>query len=242
MFCQKCGTQIPDNVTVCASCGTAVPAAGAAPATGPNPASVAADKVKEASRGAVQALKMFASNPVGGMPGAFEGLGARALSVGITFGVVVALCFLLGIYRFLGQFSGGFGETIKGLGFGGFIKALVVTLVPFVTLAGASFLVRQVFRGAGGLGYDSFIAGASLLPFGGVALVAGVLGFGNYDVIMVCGLFAVCLTVLMLFSGLTRISRISERAATIAIPLMLIVSGWLSKVIYKAMFERGFVT
>jgi hypothetical protein len=225
----------------CSSCGTAVAGTGAAPATpgGPNPAALAADKVKAASKDALQAFKMFASNPVGNLAAAFEGLGSRALAVGIAFGVVFALCLLLGIYRFFGQFTGGFFEAIKMLKFGGFLKALVFGVVPFVTLGAGSFIVRQAFRGGGGLGYDSFIAGASLLPFGGVALVATIVGFGNYDIIGVFALFAVCLTVLMLFAGLTRISRISERLATLAIPIMVIVSAWLSKVIYLAMFKRG---
>jgi hypothetical protein len=49
--------------------------------------------------------------------------------------------------------------------------------------------------------------------------------------------FALCLTVLMLFAGCTRISAISERLATISVPLMLLLSGWLTKVVYAAMMN-----
>jgi hypothetical protein len=41
----------------------------------------------------------------------------------------------------------------------------------------------------------------------------------------------------MLFAGCTRISAISERLATIAVPLMLLLSGWLTKVVYAAMMN-----
>jgi hypothetical protein len=223
MFCQKCGTQIPDNAVACSSCGVST-------AT-PNPTALAADKVRVASKDALQAFKMFASNPVAGLSVAFESLGqARALGVGITFGVLFSLCFLLGIYRLLPEWG-------RPPGFGGFIKTLVVAVVPFISLFGAGVLGRKAFRGEGGFGHDSFIAGASLLPFGFVALLAAILGLGNMEVITVVTLFAVCLTILMLFAGLTRIYKISERSATMAVPLMLIASSWLSKIIYAAMLS-----
>lgn len=224
MFCQKCGAQIPDNATACSNCSASVAA--------PNPAAVAADKVKAASKDALQAFKLFASNPVGDLSVAFEILGqARALGVGIAFGAAFALCVLFGIYRLLGEWG-------RPHGFSGFIKILVVAVVPFISLFGASVLGRKAFRGEGSFGHDSFIAGASLLPFGFVALLAGILGLGNIEVIAVFTLFAVCLTILMLFAGLTRICKLSERAASIAVPLMLIASAWLSKIIYTAMLKE----
>ena len=43
----------------------------------------------------------------------------------------------------------------------------------------------------------------------------------------------------MLFAGLTRICKLSERAATVAVPLMLLVSVWLTKTIYFKMLESA---
>lgn len=224
MFCQKCGTQIPENAVACSSCGVS--------AAAPNPTALAADKVKVASKDALQAFKLFASNPVAGLSVAFESLGqSRALGVGITFGALFSLCVLFGVYRLLGEWG-------RPHGFSGFIKILVVAVVPFISLFGASVLGRKAFRGEGGFGHDSFIAGASLLPFGFVALLAGILGLGNIEVIAVFTLFAICLIILMLFAGLTRICKLSERAATIAVPLMLIASAWLTKIIYTAMLKE----
>ena len=112
MFCQKCGTQIPDNAVACSSCGVS--------AAAPNPTALAADKVKVASKDALRAFKMFASNPVAGLSVAFESLGqARALGVGITFGALFSLCVLFGIYRLLPEWG-------RPPGFSGFIKILIL--------------------------------------------------------------------------------------------------------------------
>ena len=224
MFCKKCGAQIPDNAIACSGCSTLV--------EGTNTATMAADKVKAASKDALQAFKLFVSNPVGGLSGAFESLGqSRAFGVGLIFGAVFALCVLLGIYRLL-------PEWVRPQGFTGFIKILVVSVVPFVSLFGATVVARMSFRGEGGFGHDSFISGASSLPLGCLVLLSSILGAGNIEVIAVLMLFAVCLTILMLFAGLTRICKMSERAVTIAIPLILLASAWLSKIIYVALLKE----
>jgi zinc-ribbon domain len=225
MFCQKCGTQIPENAAACPAC--------SASTTAPKPANDGSEQIKAASKDALKAFKLFALNPVGGLSVAFESLGqARTVGVGIVFGIAFALCLLFGVYRLLP----GWGRP---QGIAGFFKILVVAIVPFVSLLGASIVARKAFRANGDLGHDTFIAGASLLPFGCVALLAAILGFGNIEVISVFALFAICLTILMLYAGLTRISKLSEQAATLAVPLMLIASAWLSKIIYTAMLKNA---
>ena len=223
MFCKNCGSQIPDNAPACPSCG--------ASALAVSPAAVAVDKAKAASKDALQAFRIFVSNPVGGLSVAFDALGpVRSLGAGITFGVVFALCIVLAAYRVLPAWG-------RPPGFSGFLKILVVSVVPFVSLLGACIAVRKAFRGAGLWGHDCFIAGATLLPFGFLALLAAVLGILNAEVITALALFAASLTILMLFAGLTRICKMSERASTLAVPLMLIASAWLSKVIYAALLK-----
>jgi serine/threonine protein kinase len=211
MFCQKCGMQVSAKAVGCSRCGESIAA--------PNPAALAADKVKAASKDAWQAFKLFASDPVAGLSAAFESLGqASALGAGIVFGALFALCVIFEIYQLLPVW-------IRP----GFIDILVIAVVPFISLLGAIALGRKAVSGEGGFAADSFIAGASLLPFGVVMLVAGLVGLGNFEAIAVFTLFASCLTILMLFAGLTRICKISERAATILVPLLLIVTAWLSE-------------
>jgi hypothetical protein len=121
------------------------------------------------------------------------------------------------------------------LGADSFFRVLIGAAVPFVGLTGAAFGLRTIARGQGSLGEDAFLAGASLLPFGVAVFLAGVLGLGNLEMIVLLLVFTLCFTVMMLFAGLTRIYRLSERLASIGVPVMFLVTGWLSKVIYAAL-------
>ncbi len=194
---------------------------------------VAAQRVEAASKDAWRAFKLFLPNPVPGLPAALETMGKKgALRAGIAFGAAFALCFLLAAYRVLPDWN-------RPSGLIGFIKILVVAVAPVFSLFAASVLTRKAFRAAGGVADDSFISGASSLPFGCLALVAAILGPGNMQLIAPCALFAGCITILMLFGALTRIGKISERGATLAVPLILIAATWLSKVTYAALLQHS---
>ena len=224
MYCQKCGNQIQDGATTCPQCSAVV--------TAPNPAAMAADRVKAASRDAVKALKLFVTNPVAGLSVAFDALGeTRALAAGIVFGVTCSLLVVLASYRLLPEWG-------RPHGFTGLLKILIAATVPVVSLFGATLLARKSFGGKGSVGHDSFISGAASLPFGIVAILGAVLGLGNIEVISLFAIFALCTTILMLFAGLTRINKTSERAATLAVPLMLVATAWLSKIIYAALLKE----
>ena len=226
MFCPKCGTQLPDGSIACSSCGTsfAAPRAGAA-------AGVAGERMKAASADAFGAFKTFMGNPVGGLADAYAALGpAKAMGVGLTFGVVFAVCTMIATYRIM---------PFRPDGAKGFFLILLFAVIPFIALMVSALAVRTVFRGEGAPGSDSFLAGAALLPFGFFLIIASLVGLGSIDLLYFLSLFAVCLTILMLFAGITRIYRISERGATIAIPIMLIATAWLSKVIYGMVLRQA---
>ena len=209
------------------------PATGAPPPPppAPNQGSVAADKALAASKDAWGAFKMFATNPVGGLPAAYESLGkSRAFGVGIAFGAASAVFLLLMSYRITSAF--GFGHN-----FDFFIKALMFSLVPFVSLWAASIGARLVFGGKGDFGQDCFIAGSAMLPILIDAILAVIFGGNAPQFISVCTVFAFCLTVLMLFSGLTRISKISERAGAFGVPSVIVVAFVLTYLLYKAMLN-----
>ncbi len=225
MFCQKCGSAIADTATACPSCNTPI-----AP-TKPAAASAAvADTVKATSKDALAALKTLAGNPVGGLPPVYYALGdAKALRTGIAFGVVSLICFLLGGYLLLPPFVK--EDLFEFLGFGGVMKSLLFGIVPFGCTAVGSLGVRKVLGGRGTLGSDCFIAGAALLPMSFCMLLSGILGFGNFEVIGILTVFAGCIGILMLFSGYTRISKLSERAGSFAVPIVVVLNAWLAKVI-----------
>jgi hypothetical protein len=193
---------------------------------------MAAVNVKGASTDAWQAFKQLVTNPVAGLSSAFEGLGeGRALGAGVVFGAVFALAMLFAAYRIM--------PMVRPQGFSGFIKALLFAIVPFVTLGAATMAARSVFGGSGGLAHDAFVAGATLLPVALVMILGALLGYGNFNITYMLLIFALILSVLMLNAGLTRIAKISERAASIAVPLVVILSGWLCKVIYAALIQSA---
>ena len=92
-----------------------------------------------------------------------------------------------------------------------------------------------MFGGGGGFDQDCFIAGAAMLPVTVVGVLEDVLGGGAPGFIGICTVFAFCLTVLMLFSGLTRIAKIGERAATFAVPCVIVIAFVLSYWLYRSM-------
>ncbi|HKO98593.1 MAG TPA: hypothetical protein VJU86_16465 [Pyrinomonadaceae bacterium] len=234
MFCTECGGSL-NPAGLCPTC--TAPAVMAqtpegmifgASAAPPRVTPQVTAKVKEASRDATLAFKTFATNPVGGLPLAFNSLGPhRAMGVGIVFAIFSILCVFVGVYIVLPSFAKpDFADSLKIILFGA---------VPFVSLLAASGATRKVFAGEGSLQGDCFIAGASLLPIGFLVFVSSVLGIANLEIAALLVVFALCYGILMLYTGVTRISLVSESRAAFAVPVMMIVCFWLTKIIFGAM-------
>jgi hypothetical protein len=232
MFCQTCGTALADAATLCSSCQTPVAAARA-----PAPSAAVADRVKATSRDALAAFRILAANPVGALPAACESLGPAALRAGIGFGVVSVLSFLLGGYLLLPPFMR--HDLFDFLGFGGVMKCLLFAVVPFACALGGGVGVRKAFGGQGTPGSDAFIAGAALLPVSLAMLLAGLFGLDNAELIGVLTVFAGCTGVLMLFSGYTRIDKLTERAGSLAVPLVVLLTVWLAKALAGSVLTGG---
>lgn len=221
MYCQECAAAIEPNAEVCGGCGATVVRA-------KSTSSEIVNETKAASRDAIHALKVFAVNPVGGLLFAFESLNKRrARNVGLVFSVIFSLCVVIGTYMTLPAWA---KPDIKGV-FG----LLILGVLPPAGVTGVGNLARKFFGAAGSVESDLFIAGASLLPVGFVWLLTGVLGIGNIEVIAVLGAFAGCYTILMLYTGCKQISKITEAKAAATVPVMLLLSAWLCKIIFVAM-------
>lgn len=200
----------------------------------------------EASRDAMLAFKTLLSNPVGGLKAAYDSLGKmRAMWVGLVFALIFYLCVVIGMWMLYVDLVARFGppppRVVRppveepGMGITGFLLLLLLGAVPWIATAAASALSRKIFRGAGSIEADAFIAGASLLPFGLFVLVAGMLGLGTPLLVFSLGIAAICFTVLMLYSGCTNILRIPEAAATLAVPLIVVISSLVSLQLVKWM-------
>lgn len=221
MFCPKCGANNDNGASNCHSCNASFAALNAT------------DKVANAAKDALSSFKLFLKNPVGDLHTAFESIGEqKALGVGITFGVAFALLVTFLAISKLPRFLDPDLST--------YFKILIVSLVPFISLSGAGYLLRQITHSDATLGHDTFIGGAALLPLGAVTLITFVLGYGNIEVIGLALFFSMVITILMLFTGTTRIYKITEKQATLFVPTMIVFSAWITKIIYAAMFDKMF--
>lgn len=248
MFCLNCGQEIPDTAQWCSACGTHVtvrPATagggGAAAAPAAVPISLSrhiGEEMKARSKDAWAGIKLFARSPVGGLPQSYTMFEpARAMQVGVAFAIIYEITFFLGMYMMASRAAGifGIGIRVSDASAGELFKLIVVGLVPFVSLVGAGMLARKMFRGNGLLAGDVYTAGASLLPLGLAVLITAILGAANIEVIAVLFVFALSYNILMLYSGCSRIAGIPEAGAAPAVPVMLIISAWLTKIIVTAM-------
>jgi hypothetical protein len=163
---------------------------------------------------------------------AYQALGnARAFGVGIAFGAVFSICFAISITRIplLGSLAG-----VSGIG--GFIKLMIIGMVPFVSLATACYVAGKIGKGTSSITSDAFIAGVALLPLGLAGLVSTFIGWGNLELVVTFFIIATCLNILILFAGLTRISAVTEKIGAFSVPLMLIASFWISNILYTTLF------
>lgn len=232
MYCHNCGKQASNNAQNCPACGVRL-------SRGAAIAGEISSRAKVASQDAFQAFKTFATDPVGGLQPAFLGLGPeRALAAGIVFAVVFDLCFAIGLGIGSRHYLGWLNVLLYGSdsGFVQFLKSLVVGMVPPLALFASCALARVMFRGTGATAGDVFTAGAALLPSGFLVLIGSLLGVGNVEVVAVLAIFALSYTILMLYSGCTGIAMTSQAGAALAVPVMLIASSWLTKVILTAIW------
>ena len=185
-------------------------------------ASEVASKVKSTLNDAIQGLKIFLINPVGGLPVFFQGLGKeRALGVGIAFGIAYVVSFVFACQKYLTQLSS--NSSLFNL--------ILASAANFLSIAGASFLTRKLFRGYGSFQGDIFIAGVALVPASLLLLMSSLLGITNLEIIVIVMVVAITYTILMIYTGCHKISGIPENAAAFAVSVMLLLSGWLFKIL-----------
>lgn len=165
------------------------------------------------------AFKLFAFNPVGGLLPAFSSLDkSQAIAVGILFATFANLCFVTGIYW-------GWRDIFNELST---YKLMVIAAVPFFSIALISTMARGIFRRRGNFAGDIFLAGASLQPLSLLILLSSIAKILPSNILLILSVFVSCYTILMLYSGCTQISNLSEKAAAAIVPVMLLTSGWLA--------------
>lgn len=189
----------------------------------------AVQTAKAAAKDAIATFMKLIYNPVGALPDAYGALRpAQAIGVGVVFAVVAVICLLISGGGVLSMVGGG----ALSLGFKGFLIGLGATLGAAAGIGAGSWLSRMAFRGEGNLAFDIFIGGATLLPLGLGTLASyllGVIGIGGV-IGQLPNLVGLSLTVLVVFTGLARVSGIKEGLAS------YLVAGVLAAGILAAYF------
>lgn len=225
MFCSHCGAQIEAGASTCGMCGKSVASVGAA-------AGRAAEQAQAASRDAMRVLGRLAVNPVGTLAQSYNELGdKRAFGAGIAFGVIFVIAMTIGTLLFVRRVWLLSPELIDY--FGVPLGGAAAYLATFVTL----LIVRKVGSGGAsrpGFGGDAFVAGAATMPVAVMSLLAGLLGMGNFEVMALMWVFVASYCVLILYSGCTKISGLSDGAAAVSVPIVLLISTWLTKIVLTA--------
>jgi len=182
-----------------------------------------------------ETFQSFALNPGGGLLPAFARLDKReAIAVGIVFAGIANLCFIAWAYI-------GWRDLFEP----SILNLITVGVVPFVTLTALSAIARLITRRPGSLAGDIFLAGASLIPVGVLLLARSVSTLLTSSVpthslsntMLVLTVFVGCYTIVTLYSGCTQISNLSERAAALMVPIVLLASGWFSYVAFAMLFR-----
>lgn len=172
----------------------------------------------------LRVVSLFAVNPIGGLLPGFNSLDKpRAAVVGIAFALIFDFCFVVGSYA---GWRGFFEASIW--------KLMLVGLVPFMTLSILSAIARLIYRTSGSFIGDMFMAGTFLLPMSFLALASGIsMTLGSQSMIVLT-VFASCYGIFTLYSGCTTIANLSEARAALVVPVMLLLSGWLSSWAFSA--------
>jgi len=237
-FCGTCGAQIAEGTAFCPKCGAKSVAQSGVAAAGipPRFSSQAVAQAQNYLQDALNALKTIVVDPMDGLASAFSQMDkSRALAVGLTCAVIFEVCSLIGGVLHLSRLSSAFRGIpgySSGPDFGAYLKMILAGAIIFAAVTGALAGARLMFRGSkGGIEGDVFIAGVSVLPFGVVFLFSGILGLGNFEVILIVAVFALSYFNLLLYAGCTRISGISSKLAAPAVPIIILISAWLGKVL-----------
>jgi hypothetical protein len=226
-FCQQCGTRLDAGRAFCASCGAS--ASGVL-------ASDLKTKLAATSGDALATARNLAVDPVGALARAYGTLGReRAQAAGIALALLFSIVSTTGIALGAKRWSGGLLSLAGGPSLGTYLKTALILLILPVALTAISYGVRQLLRADRSVATDLFSAGSALLPLAIAVLLSGMLGVANVEVIVLLVLFSTTYLVLILFTGLTRLGGLTERAAAPAVPIILVLTAWLSKVVIAAM-------
>jgi hypothetical protein len=191
-----------------------------------------------ASREAAGALTTLISDPIGGLAPCFVKLGKiRALQVGVVFLAAFLVVMLLTV--FLGGSSmlslGGLSGSSKAKLF---FQMLLKLVAAGGAMIGISALFRVMKKSSVGLEADLFTVGAGLLPLAVATFLGSILNTQSQIVAWIVHIvmaFAFVFSVLILYTGQSRIAQHSERLAAVAVGCMFAAAMLATEILSAAL-------
>lgn len=240
MFCSDCGKQLPENSTSCTGCGKPIAKMGSGtdPGQRTNFGSMVGEEVKARTHDAWRGIKLFARSPVGGLQESFELYDTtKAVSVAIVFAIFNELLFFIALFLSSKKINSYIPFNTGDFTINQFLKIIIIGIIPVSSLTMSATIARLIFRGKGTFVGDLYFSSAALLPFGVLILFSSILGPANIEIIAVLMIFSLTYLVLMLYAGCSRIAGIPEIGAAPAVPIMLILTAWITKIVMSSIFS-----
>jgi hypothetical protein len=194
--------------------------------------------VKATTQDAVQALKVLISDPIGGQLKAYSSLGpANALNVGILFNLIFvasAVLFTQGLWNLFFGFLAEFGSQPAGFPL---FKAIILSVIPVVSVF-AGFLLVAKFIGKTEIDISGplFTTGIAMMPLALLFILCRVIGPLN-NISYAFAVFCITTTVIAISTALQDIYKLNAQKAVLVTPALLLVAGFLTKLMYKQAFS-----
>ena len=185
-------------------------------------------------REAATALGQLVVDPWGRVATVYDQLGPkRATFVGAAFVAAFVLCCVLAMVLRDGVLLPGI-TLLESTDTAAFIKTIVALIGYLAALLGAVTLFRVAARTGAAFAADVFVAGAALLPLAAFAVIDGLLNPLSpvvQWVKYVLFLFAAVSAILMLYNGLNKAVRLSDRLAGLAVPTVLAAAMTVAQIV-----------
>jgi hypothetical protein len=193
----------------------------------------------------VSVLKFVWQDPAQGLQEATAMLGdTRSFYAGIVLCLAFVLVCWAGVQKVFGLLSGLLGFWSFGLssGYGGglgvaeHLRIMLSSAIPVLGMIGILWGIKKLFKGAGNYKQFTLMAGVVLTPITGFLFLLWLLGNSSVELVSIVGLFSLTTFVLLLYTGLFSLLRLSSRNALLLVPTLLVANLILMKVMFEILY------
>jgi hypothetical protein len=201
--------------------------------------------IKLAMTDVLRVLKFVWDNPAQGFQDAAARLGdIRVFHAGILLCLAFVLVCWIGMQKVFGLLSSFLGIWSFGLssGYGGGLgiadhfRILLSAGIPVLGLIGILWGIKKLFKGAGSYQQFTMMTGVALTPITFFLFLLWLLGNSSTELISVVGFFSLTTFIVLLYTGLFNLLRLSSRNSILLVPTLLVADLILMKVMFEILY------